>query len=151
MSEALTPLRRTLLILACLAGLGFSAVLAVYHFHGQVALFSSLCRQESLGLDCVAVSQSPHSRIFGVPQALVGMGFFLLQLGYTLGTTARRGALCHAVPNTFCQHISNTYCLKISARAGTSYVTSRFYAENGVLDAELKHFCVCKKCPSRNS
>ena len=86
MSEALTPLRRTLLILA---GLGLSAVLAVYHFHGQVALFSSLCRQESLGLDCVAVAQSPHSRKFGVPQALVGMGFFLLQLGYTLGTTAR--------------------------------------------------------------
>ena len=26
-----------------------------------------------------------------MPQALVGMGFFLLQLGCTLGTTARRG------------------------------------------------------------
>ena len=72
MSIPITPLRTTLLVLVSLAGLALSAVLAVYHFRGQVALFSSLCQQENLGLDCVAVAQSPYSRLFGVPQSLSG-------------------------------------------------------------------------------
>ncbi len=113
MPATLTALRRTLLILVSLAGLGLSAVLAVFHFHGQVALFSSLCRQESIGLDCVAVAQSRHSRLFGIPQALIGMGFFLLQLGYTVGATPRRGRLWHQLP-AWLAVAGMFYCLRMA-------------------------------------
>jgi uncharacterized membrane protein len=56
-----------------LAGLALSIYLTITHYTDQAALF---CQQNSV-VNCLKVTTSPESEIFGIPVAVLGLVFFL--------------------------------------------------------------------------
>jgi uncharacterized membrane protein len=56
-----------------LAGLALSIYLTISHYTDQAALF---CQQNSV-INCVKVTTSPESVIFGIPVAVLGLVFFV--------------------------------------------------------------------------
>ena len=64
------PLTSTVL---CLIGLGASAYLTVEHYSAS----TTLACPESATINCVKVTTSSYSELFGVPVALLGLLFFL--------------------------------------------------------------------------
>jgi uncharacterized membrane protein len=59
--------------LLTLAGLALSIYLTITHFTDQAALF---CQQNSV-VNCLKVTTSPESEIFGIPVAVLGLVFFV--------------------------------------------------------------------------
>ena len=56
-----------------LIGLGLSIYLTISHYTDQAALF---CQQNSV-VNCLKVTTSPESEIFGIPVAVLGLVFFV--------------------------------------------------------------------------
>jgi uncharacterized membrane protein len=56
-----------------LAGLGLSIYLTITHYTDQATLF---CQQNSV-VNCLKVTTSPESEIFGIPVAVLGLVFFV--------------------------------------------------------------------------
>jgi uncharacterized membrane protein len=59
--------------LLTLAGLALSIYLTISHYTDQAALF---CQQNSV-VNCLKVTTSPESEIFGIPVAVLGLVFFV--------------------------------------------------------------------------
>jgi len=76
-----------------LAGLALSIYLTISHYTDQAALF---CQQNSV-VNCLKVTTSPESEIFGIPVAVLGLVFFVpmtvLNLAVGLAFAAAVGAL----------------------------------------------------------
>lgn len=67
--------------LVCLVGLGLAAFLTYSHYFDQQALNSCPLSQQSGAVDCIKVTGSPQSIIFGLPVAIYGLGYFVVMLG----------------------------------------------------------------------
>lgn len=77
-------LRATVLILS-LGGL-VDALYFTFAYYGRVRkarwVPEILCARE--GSNCVTVVQTPYARVFGVPNSLLGILYYLLLIGWTL-------------------------------------------------------------------
>ncbi|HEX6872632.1 MAG TPA: vitamin K epoxide reductase family protein [Micromonosporaceae bacterium] len=62
------------------AGLGISVYLTVEHYTAAV----SLACPTSGAVNCERVTSSPQSLVFGIPVALLGVGYFLVMLALVL-------------------------------------------------------------------
>jgi protein-disulfide isomerase/uncharacterized membrane protein len=74
--ELITRFRRGVWLAGCFVGLAMAWVLVTIHFRGQLGLLSTLCGESGQALDCAAVARSPEAKIFGIPNAFLGLAFF---------------------------------------------------------------------------
>jgi uncharacterized membrane protein len=79
------PLLSTLVILLSMVGLG-DAVYFTLGFYGRVEsarwVPEILCARE--GSSCVTVVKTEYARVFGWPNSLFGIGYYLALIGWTL-------------------------------------------------------------------
>jgi uncharacterized membrane protein len=78
------PLLGTLVILLSLVGL-WDAIYFTLAFYGRVEsarwVPEILCARE--GSSCVTVVKTPYARVFGWPNSLFGIGYYLVLIGWT--------------------------------------------------------------------
>ncbi len=74
-----TAWRPILTTVASLVGLGISIYLTVEHFRGV----APICSTTGI-VDCLKVTTSPESRVFGIPVAVLGLAYFLPMLVLSL-------------------------------------------------------------------
>ena len=76
---------RLLVLLLSLAGLG-DALYFTFAYYGRIRkarwVPEILCARE--GSNCVTVVQTPYARVFGVPNSLLGIGYYLLLIFWAL-------------------------------------------------------------------
>jgi len=84
MAESHSVIRISIVVLA-LAGL-VDALYFTFAYYGRVRksrwVPEVLCARE--GSNCVTVVQTPYARVFGVPNSLLGIFYYLLVIGYAL-------------------------------------------------------------------
>ncbi len=84
------------IIVLALAGL-VNALYFTFAYYGRVKnsrwVPEILCARE--GSSCVTVVQTPYARVFGVPNSLLGILYYLAVIGWTLGGTRVRDAGVH--------------------------------------------------------
>jgi uncharacterized membrane protein len=66
-------------LLLCLFGLGVSTYLTITHFDATALVCS-----DSGAINCLKVTTSPQSVIFGIPVAILGLGYFVPMLALCL-------------------------------------------------------------------
>jgi uncharacterized membrane protein len=75
-----------LVILLSLAGLS-DALYFTFAYYGRIKkarwVPEILCARE--GSSCVTVVQTPYARVFGVPNSVLGLFYYALLMGWTLG------------------------------------------------------------------
>jgi len=68
-----------------------------FAYYGRVKKFrwvpEILCARE--GSSCVTVVQTPYARVFGVPNSLLGIPYYLALVGWTLGGDRLRSTYIH--------------------------------------------------------
>lgn len=88
------PLLSTLVIILSLVGLG-DAIYFTLAFYGRVEnarwVPEILCARE--GSSCVTVVKTPYARVFGWPNSLFGIVYYLVLIGWNLIPAARLDTL----------------------------------------------------------
>jgi uncharacterized membrane protein len=79
-----------------LVGVGLSTFMTIAHFT-EASILACSGRGE---LSCTAVTTSPQSRVFGIPVALLGLGFFIVMSVLSSPPVWRRGARWLALSRT---------------------------------------------------
>jgi uncharacterized membrane protein len=83
------PVSSALVVLLSLVGL-WDALYFTFAYYGRVRKFrwvpEILCARE--GSNCVTVVQTPYARVFGVPNSLFGIFYYLALLGWVLAGRA---------------------------------------------------------------
>jgi len=84
------------IVVLALAGL-VNSFYFTFAYYGRVKKFrwvpEILCARD--GSSCVTVVQTPYARVFGVPNSLLGIFYYLAVLGWTLGGSRVRDVALH--------------------------------------------------------
>lgn len=106
-------------LVVVLIGLGLSTYLTIEHFNTSVGL---ACPATG-GVDCVKVTTSEQSKVFGIPVAVLGLAFFVSALVANLPVLWRSG------------HPLIRYGRLAGMVVGIGFVLYLIYAELFVIDA----------------